>query len=194
MTLFLIILYFYIYKESLFLKSIIITIFSYVSAYSLLLVKYINQKYFISIYILASMNGLIDSIFTLYHLINKNIFFDHINIGIILLILLNLLINLSTYYVFYKIIEKLGPIHAFMSGAIGYALVIILVEILNFTDLYKIIWLIILILSFMIYLEILELNFCGMNHNLKRIIIQRNDKEIETIISHNKVYRERVNL
>ena len=194
MTLFLIILYFYIYKESLFLKSIIITIFSYVSAYSLLLVKYINQKYFISLYILASMNGLIDSIFTLYHLINKNIFFDYINIGIILLILLNLLINLSTYYLFYKIIEKLGPIHAFMSGAIGYALVIILVEILNFTDLYKIIWLIILILSFMIYLEILELNFCGMNHNLKRIIIQRNDKEIETIILHNKVYKERLNL
>jgi len=103
-TIFLIIVYFYINKELLFLKAIIIIIFSYVSSYSLILVKYINQKYFISIYILGNMNGLIDSIFSLYQLINQfneNIFFKNINLGIILLILLNLLINY--FYIMYFI-------------------------------------------------------------------------------------------
>ena len=196
-TFFLIIVEFYINKELLFLKAIIIIIFSYVSSYSLILVKYINQKYFISIYILGNMNGLIDSIFSLYQLINQlneNIFFKNINLGIILLILLNLLINLFLYYVFYHIIMKYGPIHPFMSGLIGYSLLNIIKEIFNFTYSYKIIFLLIAILSALIYLEILELNFCKMNYELKTKIIQRNNEEIENIILNNKVFRNTLNL
>ena len=186
-TFFLIIFNFYINKELFFLKAIIIIIFSYISSYSLLLVKYINQKYFINIYVLASMNGLIDSFFTLYQLINQNIIFEYINIGIIILIILNLLINLSVYYEFYKIIIKLGPIHAFMSGAIGYSLMNIILEFQNYRKLYKIIRMLLLILSVLIYLEILELNFCELNHNLKKRIIQRNNKEIQNIILNNSM-------
>ena len=186
-TFFLIIFNFYINKELFFLKAIIIIIFSYISSYSLLLVKYINQNYFINIYVLASMNGLIDSIFTLYQLINQNIIFEYINIGIIILIILNLLINLSVYYEFYKIIIKLGPIHAFMSGAIGYSLMNIILEFQNYRKLYKIIRMLLLILSVLIYLEILELNFCELNHNLKKRIIQRNNKEIQNIILNNSM-------
>ena len=186
-TFFLIIFNFYINKELFFLKAIIIIIFSYISSYSLLLVKYINQNYFINIYVLASMNGLIDSIFTLYQLINQNIIFEYINIGIIILIILNLLINLSVYYEFYKIIIKLGPIHAFMSGAIGYSLMNIILEFQNYRKLYKIIRILLLILSVLIYLEILELNFCELNHNLKKRIIQRNNKEIQNIILNNSM-------
>ena len=186
-TFFLIIFNFYINKELFFLKAIIIIIFSYISSYSLLLVKYINQNYFINIYVLASMNGLIDSFFTLYQLINQNIIFEYINIGIIILIILNLLINLSVYYEFYKIIIKLGPIHAFMSGAIGYSLMNIILEFQNYRKLYKIIRMLLLILSVLIYLEILELNFCELNHNLKKRIIQRNNKEIQNIILNNSM-------
>ena len=40
----------------------------------------------------------------------------------------------------------------------------------------------------MIYLEILELNFCELNHNLKKRIIQRNNKEIQNIILNNSIF------
>ena len=179
---------FYIFNKWLLnLKLIIIIIFSYVSSYSLILVKYINQKYFISIYILGSMNGLIDSIFTLYQL-KENIFFENINFGIILLILFNLLLNLFLYYVFYQIIMKLGPIYAFMSGAIGYDILNIIIEIVNLTNLLHIIFLLTTLLSALIYLEFLELNFYDLNHNLKKKIIQRNNFEIQNIILNNSIF------
>ena len=138
---------------------------SYSYAFSLLLVKYINTKYFISVYIF----GFIFSLIELIILLIKGISFHFIFKLLEILFCFGLI---GKYYLFYYIIYKLSLTHATITEGIS-----ILLPIMFITFLIN--WIIILIvtiiviISGLIYLEIIELNFCNLNLNLKKNITRR---------------------
>ena len=146
---------------------------SYSYAFSLLLVKYINTKYFISVYIFGFIFGLIELILLLI----KGFFQFNLN-WIDILFYFELIGN---YYLFYYIIYKLTPTHSIISQCFS----ILLPTKLSKFDLNLNILLIlsiIIIISGLIYLEIIELNFCNLNLNLKKNIDNRGKNEDITIL------------
>ena len=169
LSIFLFIYYFYYYKYYTFI--FILSNYSY--AFSLLLVKYINTKYFISVYIFGFIFGLIELILLLI----KGFFQFNFN-WIDILFYFELIGN---YYLFYYIIYKLTPTHSIISQCFS----ILLPTKLSKFDLNLNILLIlsiIIIISGLIYLEIIELNFCNLNLNLKKNIDNRGKNEDITIL------------
>ena len=60
-----------------------------------------------------------------------------------------------------------------------------LLYLINTSKVFEIICIIIFTISSMIYLEIIELHFCGLDYYLKNEIIKRGHKELHEIISIN---------
>ena len=153
---------------------ILIIIKNYCESFSILLIKYINTVYFTNIYLLGSLIGLFSSI---YQLIQMKFIYDFKSYLIVYLIIC-FLVNIMFFY----IILKLGPIHA----TICYHISIIIVYYfsndskLNTLEFYLFIFL--EFFSTLIYLEIIELNFCGFDKNLKKNISDRAIHEIDEII------------
>jgi len=173
LSIFLFFFYFYIYQYYTFL--FILSNYSY--AFSLLLVKYINTKYFISVYIF----GFIFSLIELILLLIKGISFQfNFNFLYKILFCFGLI---GKYYLFYYIIYKLSLTHATITEGIS-----ILLPIMFITFLIN--WIIILsvtiiaIISGLIYLEIIELNFCDLNLNLKKNIYNRAKSEDKIILEN----------
>ena len=168
--------YYFSYKISFIIFGFIIK--NYCESFSILLIKYINTVYFTNIYLLGSLIGLFSSI---YQLIQMKFIYDFKSYLIVYLIIC-FLVNIMFFY----IILKLGPIHA----TICYHISIIIVYYfsndskLNTLEFYLFIFL--EIFSTLIYLEIIELNFCGFDKNLKKNISDRAINEIDEIIPQKK--------
>ena len=163
-TIFLFFIYFYYYKY----YTLLFILSNYSYAFSILIVKYINTKYFISVYIFGFIFGLIELILLLI----KGFFQFNLN-WIDILFYFELIGN---YYLFYYIIYKLTPTHSIISQCFS----ILLPTKLSKFDLNLNILLIlsiIIIISGLIYLEIIELNFCNLNLNLKKNIYNRGENE-----------------
>ena len=136
----------------------------YCYSFSLNLIKYINTQYFISIYLLGSIHGIF---LLIQDLIQKSYLnFPQLSLFNILFIIF------SNNFLYYKIIEKLGPIYLFMSELISY---FIFRE--KKSNIISIIINLLLIISCSVYLEILELNFCNLNQNTKKNIENRAEQE-----------------
>ena len=86
----------------------------------------------------------------------------------ILFIIFYFIIYLTNNFLYYKIIEKLGPIYLFMSELISY-----FIFRKKKSNIISIIINLLLIISCSVYLEILELNFCNLNQNTKKNIENR---------------------
>ena len=142
---------------------------SYSYAFSLLIVKYINTKYFISVYIFGFIFGLLEIILLLIKGISFQFNFHLITI----LYFIGLIGN---NYLFYYIISKLSPSHSIISQCISILLPMIF-GIIYLSDMMLLILTTIGIIFGLIYLEIIELNFCNLNKNLKKNIFQRAEKE-----------------
>ena len=83
------------------------------------------------------------------------------------------------FYLEFKIISELGPIHRFMTDFIS----IYIMEIL-FNDKFNLILIgLLFIICCLIYLEIIQLNFCNLNKNTKRNIEERMIEEINNEIN-----------
>ena len=82
------------------------------------------------------------------------------------------------YYYHCNVIKNLGPIHSAIIDTISYC--IILLYSINSLHYIEIIFLFLCLFSLLIYLEIIELNFCGLNENIKTEIEKRG--KIETNI------------
>ena len=166
-------IFFLFYKTNkltiLFLISNIINAHSYSLSY--LLVKYINTTYDISIYLIMFLFGISQLIFSLsdfkifmdvfkkYYLQCSLLFIDYI------------FYNFIGFY----IIQKYGPIHSKI--CILFSLTGYFVWKGEF-DIFIILILILTIIASMIYLEIIQLNFCGFNKNVKKNIIKRGENEL----------------
>jgi hypothetical protein len=149
-------------------------IHGYSYSLSYLLVKYINTTYDISIYLIMFLFGISQLIFSLsdfkifievfkkYYLQCSLFFIDYI------------FYNFIGFY----IIQKYGPIHSKI--CILFSLTGYWVWKGKF-DIFIILILILTIIASMIYLEIIQLNFCGFNKNVKKNIIKRGENEINNI-------------
>ena len=143
----------------------------YSYTFSFLIVKYINIYYFISVYIFGGIFGLLEIILLL---IIKGLSFNF-NFNFIHLILI--LVMISNNYLFYYIIDKLSPVNSIISICISLIFLFLFLRVNNILDIIRLIIFIFSIISCLIYLEIIELNFCDLDYNLKKNIIKRERKE-----------------
>jgi hypothetical protein len=155
----------------------ILFLLSYGYGFSLFLIKYINTKYFISTYLLGSFIGIFQSIFhtiKIYFIVKEKIIIEDINFYFIILYLINcLFIN----YLFYYIISNLTPIHSLICYNFAYIIYHLIIKKNYLIDIGLLE--ILCLISTFIYLEIIELNFCGLNENLKKNIKERELREIQ---------------
>jgi len=156
---------------------ILIIIKNYSENFSILLIKYVNTIYFTNIYLLGSLIGLFSSI---YQLIQMRFIFDFKSYLIIYLIIC-FLANIMFFY----IILKLGAIHATICYHISNVIVYFVSNALKISTLQFCLFIFLEIFSTLIYLEIIELNFCRFDKNLKKNIISRSIIEIYDIVPKN---------
>ena len=141
----------------------------YCYCFNLHLLKYMDTEYFINIYLLS----FITSIFRLiqYFIENLSILLPELTYDTFPIMIYYFFTILFDHFLFYRVVIKLGPIHAFMCNILSY----VVVNIYKFN--YNIFIMILLIISSLIYLEVLELNFCGLNYNIRKNIGKRGDEE-----------------
>ena len=160
---------------------ILIIIKNYCESFSILLIKYINTVYFTNIYLLGSLIGLFSFIFQLIQIKLNNLGFE---ISLIYYFIICLLLNIMYFY----IIFKLDAIHATLCYHISYTLVDFLTKDTKLNNNILLFYLFSQILILYIYLEILELKFCGLNKNIKSNIIKRSEYETKEIINKNNKF------
>ena len=156
-----------------------IIVINYSYSLSFVLIKYLNVKYFMNIYLIASIIGLFKLLFQLYnyYIVLGNNFRD-INI---MISLISLMVNFGMLFLQYYLIHKMGLIYSMLSLFISYCFIVIIQNLFNFQIIILVFLLILSLISAMIYLEILELNFCGLNDGLKEKINERSVIEKETL-------------
>ena len=163
-----------------FLINFIYFIRYYVIALFYFLIKLMNNEYFINIYLFGFFSGLIKIIFYFIDSSHKQ-YINEIKNQILFLIF-NYLIYVFHYFLKYKIIFKFEPIHSFLCIFMGKFLIQLIILKFPFKLYYGL-----SIISGLIYLEIIELNFLGLNINLKKNIIERGIKENNNI-NYKKVF------
>ena len=171
--------YYFSYKISFIIFGFIIK--NYCESFSILLIKYINNVYFTNIYLLGSLIGLFSFIFQLIQIKFNNLGFE---ISLIYYFIICLLLNIMYFY----IIFKLDAIHATLCYHISYTLVDFLTKDTKLNNNILLFYLFSQILILYIYLEILELKFCGLNKNIKSNITKRSEYETKEIINKNNKF------
>jgi len=157
----------------------ILFVFQYYSySFKFHLIKYLNMKYFINIYLLGSIHG----IFTLIQYLIQyfEILLPEFNLNNISSIILLFIIMMINVYLEYKIITELGLIYRFMSDFIS----IYISQIIILKNCEILLYGLLLIISCLIYLEIIQLNFCGLNKNIKQNIENRMEKEVKNDLNN----------
>ena len=154
-------------------------------AFSILLIKYINYTYFLSIFLLGSMLGLIEFTMELSNMLikNCNLIQEYNSIDNKLWIFILFFAHLSIHFMFHYLIMKFNPIHSYISSSFAYTIYNLIINFKN-QNIFELILDLIMLFACMVYLEILELNCCSMNYNLKKTIHNRAIKEIENIIDN----------
>jgi hypothetical protein len=151
------------------LKIILFIIGSYTYCFSFVLIKYINTIYFINIYLLGSLIG-IPGLIQFY----RSSFFKDINEHILICVLLFILLVFHNF-IYFVVIFKIGVIVAIIPKSI----VSFITEIIKGKPpIYEIILIVLFFISCLIYLEILELKFWGLNKNITKNIIKRGNDEM----------------
>ena len=163
-----------------FLTNFIYFIRYYVIALFYFLIKLMNNEYFINIYLFGFFSGLIKIIFYFIDSYYKQ-YINEIKNQILFLIF-NYLIYVFHHFFKYKIIFKFEPIYSFLCIFMGE----FFIQLIKFKFPYNLYYGL-SIISGLIYLEIIELNFLGLNINLKKNIDQRGIKEINYILRETSV-------
>ena len=141
----------------------------YCRCFSFLLIKYISTKYFINIYLLGSLIG-IPGLIQFY----RSSFFKKIKENILFYVLLFILFVFHNF-IYCVVIFKIGVIVAIIPNSISSFIIQIIIG--NF-KIYEIVLFVLFFISCLIYLEILELKFWGLNKNITKNIIERGKDEI----------------
>jgi len=141
------------------------------------LIKLLNMKYFINIYLLGSFNGIFKLI---QFFIQYKSDFPQLNLKNIFLIILLFIIIMVNVYLEYKIIYESGPIYRIMVDFIS-----IYISQIIFNEKFDLILIgLLLIICCLIYLEIIQLNFCNLNKNIKINIEKRMNEGIKKEITY----------
>ena len=155
---------------------------------SLFLIKYLNTYFYLSLFLIVSLTGFSNLIINIIFSIIKGSFQTTINSEFQLSSILILIYNIVYLFCFYSIVLHIGTIHAITSKCISYFIVLFF-DILFFDEsenendedsdevMSEFYLFIISIISSLIYLEIIQLNFCGLNKNTQYSIDKRGKKE-----------------
>ena len=141
----------------------------YCNCFCFLLIKYISTKYFINIYLLGSLIG-IPGLIQFY----TSSFFKDIKENILFYVLLFILFVFHNY-IYCVVIFKIGVIVAIIPNSIVSFITQIIKGKLPISE---IILIVLFFISCLIYLEILELKFWGLNKNITKNIIKRGNDEM----------------
>ena len=134
-----------------------------------------------------------DKTFNTYFFENFQIWWkDDINNKEIILLLIGIIMNFLYRLFYILIIKNLTAIHVIFSNLFYSPLLYLIgslaknniTERLLYTDIFRIIIYIIIFDGLLIYLEIIELNFCNLNYNLKKAIIDRSKEDYELEIDN----------
>jgi len=180
-----IIIYYCLIKYTIKLRFIFLLLTCYCRAFNRLLLRYISINYFINIYLIVSILGITGLFYLLINFIFDHNFIqfpDFNNTKIFYILILFIVSSLINYFLYYKIIYELGPIHIYIGEFIGFFIYQRLFKN-EFTD---IIIFIIFIISSLIYCEIIILNFCGLNKNTKINVEKRALNDFNELINNNK--------
>lgn len=176
----------YIFYENLKIDIFYKILSSYCLAFYLSLIKYINLYYFTNIYLLRSIHSISELIYRIMR--NENFSFQkYENIIKFFIIFIEKLIHV---FLETTIILKLGTIQSIISESIARFIPMIYFK-LNGNDKekgYNMISFSISLISSMIYLEIIQLNFYGLNKNTKKEIeirCLRRDSDYEVLEKNN---------
>jgi hypothetical protein len=178
MNIVIIIIIFIRYESTIELSYIIFILKYYSFSFNLLLIKYINTKYFVNIYLLGSIIGLSTAIQEIIMYFDEDIEFSFSFSFFIYFFL-----YLGKNFLKYKIISNLDSIHYFITFYI-------IQSIFDFTLDLHIIYIILnifLILSGLVYLEILVLNFCGLSKNIRENIEKRGIEDFDYELHQRKI-------
>ena len=152
----------------------------YAECFSYLLIKYINTQYYINVYLLGSLEGisLLMMYFIMQLIFNENII--ELNELPIYKYFFTFLIFFSFFFLKYKVILELNPFYYFFMDNVSYFICIII----NNPKLSDIIQFSIIFLSSLIYIEIIQLNFCGLSDNTTKRIMERSKSDVDSILSN----------
>ena len=153
----------------------------YSFAFSYLLIKYLNTTYYLNIYFIAFFLGIFQLIEIIILNFSKNNYnLDLKEIGILIFFSLFIVYILKNF-LYFQIIVRLSPIHVFLSDYITYLLFQMFDPYFNgsIINILNVILIIISIITSLIYLEILQLNFCGLSDNIEKNIIKRGLSEMQ---------------
>ncbi len=141
----------------------------YCNCFCFLLIKYISTKYFINVYLLGSLIG-IPGLIQFY----KSSFFKDIKENILICVIYFFLLVFHNF-IYFVVIFKIGVIVAIIPNSI----VSFITEIIKGKlPISEIILIVLFFISCLIYLEILELKFWGLNKNITKNIIKRGNDEM----------------
>ena len=169
----LIIYFFYFYR---FFNSIIyffsIILESYCYSFQYLIIYYLNSHYFINVFLMGSIIGTSELIYNIIvFFVNQDKIKTINNFPFLMFIFI---IKFFYHFLFFLIVYKISPIHAFLCYSISS---MIFNFIFENRQIFYILLGFFLILSIMIYLEIIEIQCFGLNKNIKNKIIERSNKE-----------------
>ena len=111
---------------------------------------------------------------------------DEFNTSVIFLLLIGIIMNFFYRLFYILIIKTLTAIHIIFSNLFYTTLLewigmIILNNNTSFFYVFNLIILIIVAIGLLIYLEMIELDFCNLNYNLKKTIIDRSIKDFDDL-------------
>ncbi len=184
----------YMYLESNILNTLKYIFQNFCFIFNIFLIKHINTYYFMNGYLLISLIGVIQSITSLIYFredLKEDIDYLSNYIHSIPYFLICFVHN----FIYFKIVFTLDLIYAILSKGISDIFLIIILFVSqenvgkkfdNIFD-YKIMYMtIISVLTNFIYLEIIEIKFCGLNKYIKKNISKIGDFEQEKIINANE--------
>lgn len=184
----LILLLYYNELKHFYISTLFLFLDCYCYSFYLLLIEYLNYKYYISIYLLGSLVGISRFFYFIILIIMRNIHFEKIEYRMIL-IFVNYIIN---QYLYFTIIIKCSPIHAIIGECISMILVTLFIDKKTTNKIIFIILSFIYLLSILVFMEIIELNFCNLNNNLKIKIESRANKENDKMNEMILMYKNNV--
>ena len=161
------------------LTLIFLILINYSYAFSRLLLNFVNSKYYINIYLLGSLIGFVQICFTI---IKKLIFKETLTIhneNYIYILILKFFGYFLLHF-FHPKILIIEPIYTLISYNFPFFLFSLIDQ--KF-DILSFILNIISLISSLIYLEIIELNFCRLNKYIKANIIKRGYKEADQLLN-----------
>lgn len=150
---------------------------NYCDTFKLLLTKYLYNRFYVSIYLTDSILGLTKFFFYVKDFDKTyDIYYKSLKFLPCFIIFIEYFLNCALNNF---ILIKLGAIHLFLIEFIDLNIIVLINNSINDSSLLVIILIIISILSGLIYLEMIQLRFWGLDYGLKDEIIKRGEKEFQ---------------